>query len=128
MTPCITVGREERGGYFGEESIAPSVVSTLGSSSKIVQEMVAGGGGRGGGGARTEESWSTVVCSGPGEVLLLSPLLLRVVGVKLHKKTMERIGVGMSKRPKDSVLMRRMTMRQEIQRLKTSLIGDELPL
>ena len=140
LSPCITVGHEERGGYFGEEAILSSMMSTLGASSTVVKDIVAsredgsgggsggGGGGGGGGGVPTKLSWSTVVCSGAGEILLLSPSLLKVVGVELHKQTLERIGVSMSMRPKDPMLMRRITMRQEMQKLKKSLIGDELPL
>ena len=131
LSPCITVGHEERGGYFGEEAILSSMMSTLGASSTVVKDIVASrehGGGGSGGSVPTKLSWSTVVCSGAGEILLLSPSLLKVVGVELHKQTLERIGMSMSMRPKDPMLMRRITMRQEMQKLKKSLIGDELPL
>ena len=73
-------------------------------------------------------AWSTVVCDGPGEVLIITPSLLKVVGVTLHKKILNIISTNATQRPLDHVIMRRLNFRQELQRLKKKLIGDELPI
>ena len=101
VTPCITVGYKERGGYFGEECV------TKGLETK---------------------TWATVVCDGPGELLCITPAVLRVIGVELHQQTLQRINDTVSKRPADQSLVLKMSMRQQLQRLKTKLIGDELPI
>ena len=100
VNPCTTVGHKRRGDYFGEEAVL-----------KV-----------------EKKSWSTVVCDGPGEILMITPALLRVVGAQIAQQTIQRMTSSFESRPADHVLMRKMTMRQQLQRLKVSLIGDELPL
>ena len=102
------MGHKERGGYIGGESIFPSFLNVLGGS-------VAKGGKGGKGDRKAEEtqrlssfnstaSWSTVVCDGPGELLLISPALLRVVGIAMHKQVVGEIAKAALKRPLDHVV------------------------
>ena len=134
ITPCITVDHKKRGGYIGEESLFPSFLKTLGKS------VIFGGDGDDDDKNHTNEgkyntkildsnhSWSTIVCDGPGELLLITPSLLRVVGVKQHHDVIQKISTNAINRPLDYALMRKMNFRQELQRLKKKLIGDELPV
>ena len=132
IVPCTTVGHHKRGGYVGEESLFPSFLTTLGAS---VVQTIGGGGGGGGEHAKatvvvldSNIAWSTVVCDGPGEVLIITPSLLKVVGVPHHKNILNIISTNAAQRPLDHVIMRRLNFRQELQRLKKKLIGDELPI
>jgi len=132
ITPCTTVGHHKRGGYVGEESLFPSFLTTLGAS--VVQTIGSSGGGGGEQAKATvvvldsNIAWSTVVCDGPGEVLIITPSLLKVVGVTHHKNIFNIISTNATQRPLDHVIMRRLNFRQELQRLKKKLIGDELPI
>jgi CRP-like cAMP-binding protein len=121
LRPTTTVGqRKTRGDFFGAEAVYSSISGVLDTAElKSLSGLLPGTEA----GERFDASaWSTVICSGAGEVFEITCPMLKMLGKELFRKLVCRVAAAVAKRPKDSTLMRRMTMRQEIQRLKSRLL------
>ena len=126
LLPITTVGRKTRGQFFGEESLFSSFLAVLGSEKKkdvLSSEHTSEKGSNVEG-----SSWSSVICSSTGEIYEITCPVLKMLGKKLFHQVVHRVADVVAKRPKDSTLMRRLVLRQEIQHLKCQLIQKSCTL
>ena len=121
LRPTTTVGqRKIRGHFFGAEAVYSLFCGILDTAELKSLSSLPQGTKEG---ERYDASaWSTVVCSAAGEIYEITCPALKLLGKDLFRKVVCRVAETVAKRPNDSTLMRRITMRQEIQRLKSRLL------